>query len=173
MTQGTKSYLFGCHQFFLHPLFVLIAWYCHYKSFPKAWQVVCIFLHDIGICGRQYLENNQKDGHWERGAFVAYKLFGLKGYKFCRGHSDEYENSLNLAIQTPKRTLRSVLFIPDKISFLYAPKFWIRYCQKFEGFDKLCTADSWLNKVRANMAAGFPRDSHEIYMEVRDRQATK
>ena len=55
LSEGTKSYLIGSHQFLLHPIWVLLAWRLEYKSWPKWWEIICIFLHDIGICGRQYL----------------------------------------------------------------------------------------------------------------------
>ena len=90
MTEGTKSYLFGCHQFFIHPLIVVIAWIKLYKKFPKFWELVCIFLHDIGHIGKNYLTNyEEKRQHWILGARIAKRLFGWKGYHLICGHTTQ------------------------------------------------------------------------------------
>jgi hypothetical protein len=49
MTEGTRSYLIGCHGFFFHPLWVIVAWRKVYGSYPKFWQIVCIFLLSFGL----------------------------------------------------------------------------------------------------------------------------
>lgn len=51
MKTGTKSVLFGAHCFFIHPLFVALAWW---KLFgfpwdPRLW--VAFFVHDLGYWG--------------------------------------------------------------------------------------------------------------------------
>jgi hypothetical protein len=57
------------------------------------------------------------------------------------------------------------MFIPDKISYLYAPLFWLRWCQWVEGFNKLCSANDWLDMVKKNRDEGFPKSSHTMYQE--------
>ncbi len=120
MTEGTKSYLIGCHQFLLHPLWVIMAWRLEYKSWPKWWQAVCIFLHDIGIYGRQYPSDDKaKIGHWEKGAKLAMLLlnFGPLRYAgpflFIAGHTCE------------SRYPESLLARADKRSMLTAPMWWL------------------------------------------------
>ncbi len=157
MTEGTKSYLFGGHHFFLHPLFVLRAWKAIYGKQPKLWQVVCIFLHDAGIAGRQF-KTGDKRGHWQRGAYIAGVLFGEKGYLFCAGHTTESGQE------------RSELFKPDKASFLYSPRWWLQLCHTYIDRYTCCTLDEWLEIVRRNVAAGYERDSHDIYLEMREQK---
>ena len=48
MKLGTKSLLFGCHQFVLHPLFVLVAWWRLYGR-PSWRMVVAIIVHDLSL----------------------------------------------------------------------------------------------------------------------------
>ena len=38
MKVGTRSLLFGSHQFMLHPLFVAIAWRRLYGRWPHGWR---------------------------------------------------------------------------------------------------------------------------------------
>lgn len=71
MTQGTVSILFGCHSP-IHSVLVLMSWKKLYRHWPRWWQIVCIFLHDIGHWGLDYLDDvNQKNKHWELGARIA------------------------------------------------------------------------------------------------------
>src|SRR5437870_4037739 len=47
MSIGTKSVLFGAHCFFLHPLFVALAWTRLY-GFPRDWRLyLAFFVHDL------------------------------------------------------------------------------------------------------------------------------
>ena len=86
MKQGTISVLFGCHSI-IHSFLVLIAWRKLYGSWPEFWQVVCIFLHDVGHIGLNYLDIFElKKKHWMLGAHIGNKLFGLKAYYFLAGH---------------------------------------------------------------------------------------
>jgi predicted HD phosphohydrolase len=71
MTQGTISILFGCHSV-IHSYYVLRAWKILYKTYPEPWQAICIFLHDIGHYGLNYLDDyEQKKIHWIKGAEIA------------------------------------------------------------------------------------------------------
>lgn len=165
MTSGTKSYLIGCHQFLLHPLWVLLAWLDTYKSWPTWREFVCMLIHDVGVCGRDYLKGNNKEGHGELGAFWAYKLFGMEYGLFCLGHSDEELLECEYK-DTDIRAARSKLFIPDKLSFLYAPLWWLKFVQQVEGFNKVCTAEQFLDKIRKNRDDGFPVGSnHQHYKD--------
>ena len=155
MTQGTKSYLFGCHSFIIHPICILIAWIKEYKSFPCFWEICCIFLHDIGHIGKQYLSDpKQKIDHWILGALIARKLFGEKGFSFIAGHTNK------------SKYPRSKLFIPDKKSWLYSPKWWLILNDKIEDFGAGPDyPDIWIQMVRENAEAGFPKGSHDMYLE--------
>lgn len=156
MTEGTKSLLFGCHQFLLHPLYIILAWHKLYKGWPRPWQLVCIFLHDVGHLGKDYLSDfEQKKNHWQLGAKIAFVLFGEEAYWFVRWHS----KSSNGSTWRPNK-----LFWTDKYSRLITPWWLCRLCCKVEGF----TEDQhrrWLERMRENWDNGCPKGSHQLYLE--------
>lgn len=159
MTEGTKSYLIGCHQFFLHPLWVLIAWVKIYRRWPKFWELCCIFLHDIGHIGKNYLSDpKQKEEHWILGAELAQKFFGDKGFYMIAGHV------------THSGFPRSTLYLPDKQSWIEAPIWWLTTNRWFENFGAWHSRNPHEFKkiIAENIANGCPKGSHEIYLELRD-----
>ena len=115
MKQGTKSVLFGVHSI-IHSIMVLISWIILYKNFPKFWQLICIFIHDIGFWGTDYIDNiEDKNNHWKLGARIGLKLFGKKGYLFCAGHSSRSGYA------------KSKLYKVDKYSHYIIPKILIMW----------------------------------------------
>lgn len=90
MTLGTKTLLFGVHQFLLHPLLVTIAWIRLYKAFPSFRELVCILIHDWGYWGKPSLKCSDGDTHPELGAKIAARLFGSEWGDFILGHSSFY-----------------------------------------------------------------------------------
>jgi len=62
MKLGTKSLLFGCHQFVLHPLFVLVAWWRLYGR-PSWRMVVAIIVHDWGYWGCATMDGYEGERH--------------------------------------------------------------------------------------------------------------
>lgn len=157
MKEGTKSLLIGCHQFLIHPIFVIMAWHFKYKKWPAFWQVICIFLHDIGHWGTDYLTNYQeKVDHWQLGAKWGWKLFGPKGFKFIAGHYPEYSHFLE-----------SELALPDRYSQALYPLWMIdlfRKIEKFPGLGKE-TALEWRQMVIKNIDSRKPKGNHELYMQ--------
>ena len=168
MTEGTRSYLIGCHQFLLHPLWVLLAWKLEYKSWPKWWEIICIFLHDVGICGRQYLSNDKaKKGHHILGAQLAYGILrvyfkfsiaqALAAYFFCAGHSSEFD-------------FQSKLWKADKRSWLVAPlwwlqcNYWVEWHNKNLGVTLYDASIGWKKIVAENLRDKNPVGSHELYL---------
>jgi len=151
MTEGTKSYLIGCHQFLLHPLWVLLAWRLEYKSWPRWWELICIILHDCGVCGRQYLSDDEaKIGHWEKGAILSQKIifwcFPIKyasrfidAFYLCAGHcpgeSGYMESKLSRA---------------DKRSKLIEPKWWSAFYSLVEPSLR-GDPDKWRKLVAENL----------------------
>lgn len=157
--QGTLSVLLGCHSP-IHSFMVLIAWVKIYRRLPCLWQVACIFLHDIGHWGKDYLDNyEEKKKHGELGAKVAYKLFGQKGYDLIAGH-----NPYN---GTPK----SMLFEPDKYSWVIAPTVWMMTNTWFEpklqrrGCTRWQSAVMFKQAMKDNMDSGFKELGHDIYLK--------
>ena len=103
MKQGTVSVLFGCHSI-VHSFLVLASWRILYGRFPKFWQIVCIFIHDIGHWGLDYLDNeDEKKKHWILGAKIAFYLYGKKGFFLCAGRSFLAEYGVNACQRSNQR----------------------------------------------------------------------
>ncbi len=159
MKQGTWSVLFGCHSL-MHSLVVLVAWIKVYRSFPAFWELVCIFLHDIGHWGKNYLDDYElKKQHGELGAKIARVLFGQKGYDLIIGH-----NPYNGAP-------RSRLYMPDKYSWVIVPVWWLVTNQFSEpklirkGATRFESARMFKRAMKDNMASGFQEAGHAIYLK--------
>lgn len=61
---GTKSLLWGSHQFILHPLMVAYGWRRHYGFWPRGWRTwVAIFCHDLGYWGLADLDGERGKLH--------------------------------------------------------------------------------------------------------------
>jgi len=181
MTEGTKSYLIGCHQFLLHPLWVLLAWRLEYKCWPKCWEILGIFLHDIGICGRQYLSDDKgKIGHWRKGAFltssivyrlvygklypraIKWLLLPTKAFDFCAGHCPEESGF-------PESKLSRA----DKRSWLVAPICWLWWNYWIEWNNKgigVTPPPKWRKLVKENLKRERPMGNHQLYMRNRKKQ---
>lgn len=121
MTIGTKSLLFGVHQFIIHPILVIIAWIILYHSFPSWCELLCIIMHDWGYWGVVDIKGAEGDKHPELGAKIANRLFGLEYSKFVLGHSTFYATRNDIGT--------SKLMAPDK--------YWH------------CTIPLWLYKIMA------------------------
>jgi len=115
ISQGTISVIIGCHSP-IHSILVLMAWYKLYRKWPRPWQIVCIFLHDIGHWGLNYLDDyEQKKIHWVRGSQIAMRLFGPKGYVFVASHD----------VNSPYISRDGLLYRSDKYSWSMAPYWWL------------------------------------------------
>ncbi len=139
MKVGTKSVLFGAHCFFLHPIFVAIAWTKLYgfPFDPRIW--VAFFVHDLGYWGKPNMDGPEGETHVELGAKIMHKLFDwklintfemiddngkLKKIKcyydiwgaFSENHSRYYAKKNN---ELPSR-----LCFADKLSFCVTPR-WL------------------------------------------------
>lgn len=89
MKTGTKSVLFGVHQFIWHPITVLLAWIDLY-GWPNWKEVVCIFVHDLGYLGKEEMDGPDGNTHPELGAKIAGWLFGPEYRDLCLYHSRNY-----------------------------------------------------------------------------------
>lgn len=89
MRVGTKSVLFGAHCFFIHPVFVLIAWWKLYgfPVDPRLW--IAFFVHDLGYVGKPNMDGPEGETHVELGAKIM-SLFGKRWGDFARYHSRFY-----------------------------------------------------------------------------------
>lgn len=92
MRVGTKSLLFGCHQFAIHPLFVAVAWWCLYgagrvefltygvRTSLLDWRLwVCFVVHDWGYWGSPNMDGLEGEQHPRLGARIAHALFDGPG----------------------------------------------------------------------------------------------
>ena len=126
MTTGTKSVLFGAHQFLLHPWFVAWGWWTLYgfPFDPRLW--VAFFVHDLGYIGKPNMDGPEGELHPYLGARIMAVLFdrpfrrrmnGIYGLgpwgHFCLLHSRYYAKSLG---KQPSR-----LCMADKLAIALTP----------------------------------------------------
>jgi hypothetical protein len=139
---------------------VIIAWKKLYERWPTWREAVCIFFHDIGHIGLNYLDDfEQKKTHWKLGARICWRLFGDWGYWMVAGHC-KYSNCM-----------KSLLWKPDKYSYVIAPVWWEYWNALVE--PKLRGDDSireHVRKFRENVAQNYKRgyelDTHEIHLKM-------
>ncbi len=119
MKTGTKSVLFGVHQFLIHPVIVLMAWLIVYESWPKLHELCAILTHDLGYLGQPNMDGPEGENHpeiaakWWKGRFGN---FGQKVAVEILGHSRFHAKNNGLPL--------SRLFQPDKLSTALYPK-WL------------------------------------------------
>lgn len=116
MTIGTKSLLFGAHQFILHPIFLAVAWWKLYGAplDPRLW--VAFIVHDWGYWGLANMDGEEGQRHPELGGRIMARLFGQEWGDFTRLHSRYYAR---IEGREP-----SPLCAADKLVLLVTPR-WI------------------------------------------------
>lgn len=119
MKTGTKSVLWGVHQFIWHPITVLLAWMDLYGR-PKMWEIFCILVHDIGYIGKSEMDGPEGQQHPELGAKIAGWIFGERAKLECLGHSRSYAEAKGIPT--------SRLCWADKWSPMFDPThfYWLR-----------------------------------------------
>lgn len=159
MKQGTVSITVGCHSPF-HSFLVLLAWRKLYGEWPKFWELCCIFLHDVGHWGLNYLDDYyQKQQHWKLGAKWAEKLFGWDGFALVAGHC------------TTSGAKLSKLYKPDKYSWLLAPTWWLWLNTIFEPMlwvncdSRIDGVRKFQTMVRKSIESGEYRSTHDMFLE--------
>jgi hypothetical protein len=113
MTIGTKSVLFGAHQFLIHPWFVAAGWWQLYGFpwDPRLW--AAFFLHDIGYIGKPNMDGPEGETHPEAGAAIMGALFGERWRLFTLLHSRYLAKTLG---RQPSR-----LCVADKLAIALTP----------------------------------------------------
>lgn len=76
MKIGTKSVLFGVHQFAIHPWFVALGWWKLYGFPTQLWLWIAFFVHDIGYLGKPNMDGPEGEEHPWTGARIMYWLQG-------------------------------------------------------------------------------------------------
>ncbi len=112
MKTGTKSLLFGVHQFLWHPLTVLLAWHKLY-GWPNRKEFVCIVIHDWGYWFCENMDDDEGKLHPVWAAEKTYKLFGYEYCCLCLYHSRHLAKTFEL--------VPSKLCWADKLSIKYEP----------------------------------------------------
>lgn len=129
MKIGTRSILFGVHQFLWHPLTVGLAWRRIHKVWPTRFEWLAIFLHDLGYWGCPDMDGESGRQHPARAAKWGRELgevmsgspaTGEYVESLIAGHSRNFCRAYD---QKPSK-----LCAPDKVSILYDPAlfYWLR-----------------------------------------------
>lgn len=145
MKVGTKTILFGVHQFLWHPFTVWRAWRWLYGTNPNWWQCICILLHDVGYWGLPDLDGEAGKTHPRGGALLSLRVvewiarkrnkgpsYGLSAYYFSLLHSRDLARATD---QEPSR-----LCWADKACILFDPP--------------------WFYLLRARLAGELPEFKH-------------
>jgi hypothetical protein len=112
MKIGTKSLLFGVHQFFWHPLTVFRAWKRLYGR-PNLRESICILVHDWGYWRAGDMDGSIGGLHPELGARIIGRLFDDAHRDLVLLHSRRYARGRGLE--------PSKLCWADKLSIMYDP----------------------------------------------------
>ena len=116
MQVGTKSILFGVHQFLLHPAFLWLAWTRLY-GFPSDPRLYVAFaVHDLGYISRSNMDGPDSEQHVNLGARIMTTLFGPRWGRFCGCHSRYFAQLHGLPV--------SRLCVADKLAFALMPS-WL------------------------------------------------
>lgn len=183
MRVGTKSLLFGTHQFALHPLFVAIAWWKVYGFpwDPRLW--LCFLVHDWGYWGKPNMDGPEGETHPELGARIVQRLCDPEWGTFCLLHSRFYAKRQGRTI--------SRLCVADKAAVMVTP-WWLQIVlgslsgeikeymhptsyQKangWRGYPQGTTKRQWVKAVRGRLVEFLQREMHnaESYDCVARRQ---
>lgn len=116
MRVGTKSILFGVHQFVLHPVFLWEAWRQLYGLPLDPRLYVAFAVHDLGYLFRWNMDGRDSERHVEWGARIMGVLFGASWEMFCGCHSRYFAQSRGLPV--------SRLCVADKLAFALTPS-WL------------------------------------------------
>lgn len=159
ISQGTVSIICGCHSP-VHSILVIRAWLRLYGRLPNWREMICIFLHDIGHAGLNYLDDyEQKKIHWDLGAYIAKTLFGDWAWDLTAGHCSHSG--------LPK----SKLYYADKLSWHLAPRWWLWLNTVFEPKLKMGSANGmdavdWFKKrVVESIGNGQFKSTHGFCLE--------
>lgn len=159
MRVGTKSLLFGVHQFIWHPITVLIAWWKLY-GLPNWKEIICIVIHDWGYWSKPNMDGAEGEKHPEFAADIASKLLGHDYMLQCLLHSRHYARRYDMQ--------PSKLCWADKLSILYDPEWFYLFRARASGELK--------EYRQVSAAAGFVplmASDHEWFIWVRNYMSTQ
>lgn len=157
MKIGTKSVLYGAHCFFIHPIFVMIAWWKLY-GFPNKIQYwIAFIVHDLGYWGKPNMDGEEGETHVELGAKIMWYLFDDNSYKYVASSYDCFD-------KVPTGTWHDFS--------LYHSRFYAK--KDKASYSKLCVADKlaiciepmWLYLFRVNLTG----EVHEYMAKAKDKE---
>jgi hypothetical protein len=142
MKIGTRSLLFGAHQFLLHPLMLFVAWWRLYgfPADPRLW--VAFAVHDWGYWGCPNMDGAEGKNHPELGARIMRRLFGHEWGMFTLLHSRSTARAMSME---PSR-----LCAADKLATAITP-FWAYFPAVIltgEAWEYLEDSRAYLNNPR-------------------------
>lgn len=123
MKIGTKSLLFGVHQFAIHPIMVTWAWWIIYRRFPCLYELFAIVTHDWGYWGSSNMDGTDGKEHPERIAQWWRCNGGAKRSMFCWNIADEIAGHSRFHVAKYGGSL-SRLFRADKLAVVLYPR-WL------------------------------------------------
>lgn len=172
MNVGTKSVLFGVHQFLWHPLTVALAFCRTHSRLPTWWEAVGIACHDLGYWGCTDMDGDSGVHHPRAGAALAYHLIcwlsarrAYDVYFFCLYHSSTF------ARENGAKT--SELYLPDKVSILFDPAWFYLFRARLSGelteyvvrenlrYGMTLTEEAWLKNYRSIIREKLTAHKHK------------
>lgn len=121
---GTRSVLWGVHQFLWHPVTAYRAWVALYGR-PTWRELVCIIIHDWGYWGCPNMDGPEGTAHPELGARLAGWMFGQEYADLVLLHSRHYAKQAGLE--------PSSMCWSDKLSILYDPPWFYMLRARLSG----------------------------------------
>jgi len=142
MKMGTRSLLFGAHQFLLHPIFVAIAW-IHAYGFPwdpRIW--LAFVVHDWGYWGKPNMDGPEGEQHVILGARIM-SVFGNEWRQFSLYHSRYWCRQTDQGI--------SRLCVADKLAIYWYPVWLYVFSVRLTGeIDEYRTVDKHVWEMGAS-----------------------
>lgn len=148
MRIGTKSVLFGVHQFLLHPIMLAIGWWKAYGfrrvAIGEQWVIrqrryqrleteyaslfrpalwVAFVVHDLGYLGKPNMDGPEGETHPELGARIMRWLFGEPWGDFVLLHSRYYSKRLGRPVSPLCFADKWVIVLEPW--WLYLPRVWM------------------------------------------------
>lgn len=155
MKVGTKSLLFGVHQFILHPLFTAAGWIGCYGFSAKGyswWKLVeCFVIHDWGYWGLDNMDGEKGELHPYKAAWKVSKRWSHTDYFYlCLYHSRF------LAEKHGKKP--SFLCWADKLGTAYMPTWLWVFLARLSG-----EVDEYMSAPKHIQVIGRKKDPYKYF----------
>ncbi len=147
MKIGTRSILFGVHQFAIHPWFVAWGWWQLYGFpwDPRLW--IAFFVHDLGYWGKPNMDGKEGESHPYFGARIMGRLFDKKYPSIMHDFSQgspccQCGEDMNIQVGTCNLTANCSAYQYKGTWFMFClhhSRFLAR--RHDDPFSKLCVAD--------------------------------